>query len=141
MSAENAISEQNKYKGDWNLNLKYLDYVAYLITRAGYMAENEFATEWLKQLEELYRITGGVVKKPEYKARLKDIKSRIKTPIGAAQNQATQLNMLSVREWALDKLDEWEIEYIGLLHEKNLILPKSDKKRGLEVLEGEYGIC
>jgi len=140
ISVENTTNEAPKYKGDWNLNLKFLDYIAYLLTRSGYFAEEADVWHWLKTLEELYRKTGGIVKKPEYKEKLNTIKKALKLSSAQGNSQAIMLNSIAAQEKAIEDLDTWETEYIGLMHAKNLILPKSDRKRGLSELEDEYGL-
>ena len=131
--------DASQYQGGWNMNKDFLGYVCYLLQRSGLFAEVEDAKRWLLVDEELYRKTGGIVKSPEYKDKLNEIRRGIYS-IAPISNEAQRLNAAIALRNALSDLDLWEIEYIGLLHKHNLILPKSTQKRGLKSLEDDFDI-
>jgi hypothetical protein len=130
----------SRYSGDWNMNQDFLKYIAFLITRTGAYAEQENAKGWLITLEELYRDTGGIVKQVEFKTRLNEIKKRLQTVPLIKRSEADAINFSAIQGEVLSMLDVWQIDYIGEMHRHNLILPKSDKRRGLKQMEEELGI-
>ena len=125
--------------GSWNMNADFLKYIAWLLTRTGAYAEFDNVYGWYKTAGELYRKTGGIVKTPSFKDQLNAIRKKV-DEIQKPLNTAAAINATRATQEALDMLDQWETDYIGLLHKHNLILPKSDRKKGLKALEDDYDL-
>ena len=137
------VTEDTRFKDDWNMNASFLEYCTQLLIRMGCYAANHAPTGWCDTSKELYRLVGGLIE-PKIAKELKDKFIEVDNLLNMQDiiPGSTEGDFLIKRRIneALQTLDQIQIDLVGGMHKARLILPKSDNRQGLKQMRKEWGI-